>query len=480
MTLRNRALMASLALAGALGGLAVGVAAGRRDPASLLLLVALVGLALVLLFQQLQFDTLCVWIVATGLAYPLLNIEATNSPLSFDRIVIAGLASWLVLRPTGRPWSRSARWLGAALVCLVVSYGIRAAFTDTYGNFVVLPGNARHYALNTWFDAIVAPVALYFVVGQFAYTRARCRRLALAMAVAGALLGAIGVAEEIFGFELASLSGGTLRVDASIDVVRNSGPYGVPETYALVLLVCLALTLWWTLDVGRRAWGWGVAAMALEVSGLAVTLFRAALLAAVLIFVAGLGLRPGRALRLITITIAIGLAVAFSVSQLTSANPVLQARVSNTENISGRFATYQQSLKIFTLEPLTGVGIGQFETAQNHVPVTIVGDVRAVTSPHSTFLGLLAEQGVVGLIPLLAAVAAAWALLRELRRRGREPSDIRLWACLVGASLAYLVMSGTLTMLPYGPSNAFFAIALGMAAARTNVLADPDEETLSP
>jgi hypothetical protein len=37
--------------------------------------------------------------------------------------------------------------------------------------------------------------------------------------------------------------------------------------------------------------------------------------------------------------------------------------------------------------------------------------------------------------------------------------------------IAYLIMSLTLTMLPYEPSNAFFAAFLGAASARVDTLA---------
>jgi O-antigen ligase len=470
MTLRARFLDAFLLIAGALACVAAGMASARRDSLALLLLTGLVGLAVVLIFDQLKFETLVGWIVLTGLVYPFLSIGATHGLLSFDRVVIGGMASWLVLRPSDRTWSPAARWMALALVWLLVSFGVRAALTTSFGSFPVDETNAGHEALNTWLDAIALPVALFFIVAQFADTLARCRRIAVGMAVAGSVLGFLGVAEKLAGFQLASLSGGEARVDDVLHIVRVSGPYPVPETYAMVLLVCLAATLWWTLDRRRPAYALGATAMALEVSGLAVTLFRAALLGAILIFVAGLGLRPGRGLRLIAITLAVGGLTLLAISQLSSSDAVGE-RVQNTENISGRFATYQQSLRIFALAPVTGAGVGQFVNAQSYVPVTVVSGVKAVTSAHSSFLGLLAEQGAVGILPLLACVLAGWRLLAELRRRSREHADVLLWSCLVGASLAYLVMSGTLSMLPYGPSNAFFAIALGMAAARVNELA---------
>jgi O-antigen ligase len=153
-------------------------------------------------------------------------------------------------------------------------------------------------------------------------------------------------------------------------------------------------------------------------------------------------------------------------------NRVLEQRIANTENINGRFAAYRQGAEIFARHPLVGVGVNQFANAQADVSVTVVAGVQAAEHPHSTFVGTLGEQGIVGFLPVVFVVYAIMRLLGELRRRARGDPDVSLWGCLVGASLAYLVMSLTLAMLPYGPSNAFFAILLGVAAARSATLGD--------
>jgi O-antigen ligase len=273
----------------------------------------------------------------------------------------------------------------------------------------------------------------------------------------------------VTGFELASLSGGSPRFDPDIGLVRVSGPYPVPEVYCVVLLICLALTLWWMLERGRPAYVWGAAAIGLEVAGISVTLFRAALIGVILILVAGFGVRPKRLARLLVVVLTVGVVLVLAAAPLQS-NDVVAARLQNTENIKGRLATYEQSLAVFEHEPLTGVGVGQFVNSQAFVAPLVVGGIEAVPSPHSSFFGLLAEQGVLGLVPFLLCLLAAWGLLAELRRRATERADVLLWSCLVGAALAYLIMSLTLTMLPYGPSNAFLAVALGIAAARTRAL----------
>jgi hypothetical protein len=85
---------------------------------------------------------------------------------------------------------------------------------------------------------------------------------------------------------------------------------------------------------------------------------------------------------------------------------------------------------------------------------------------------LLAEQGIVGLLPLLVLSFAVWQLIAAFRLfsfRSREAT--LLLGVVAGASLGYLIMSLTLTMLPYEASNTFFAALLGAACGRLDAIA---------
>jgi hypothetical protein len=77
---------------------------------------------------------------------------------------------------------------------------------------------------------------------------------------------------------------------------------------------------------------------------------------------------------------------------------------------------------------------------------------------------------LVGVLPLLVVSYAIWKLVRDFRRAGLRHDDVVLGATLTGAATAFLIMSLTLTMLPYEPSNTFFAALLGAASARLDLL----------
>jgi O-antigen ligase len=285
--------------------------------------------------------------------------------------------------------------------------------------------------------------------------------------VAGGILAGIGIAERIFGFELATLTGGNVRFDAAIDQTRISGPYPAPEPYALSLLICFAATLY-VIASRRGARGhllaWGIAT--LQVVGIALSLFRAAWIGAILVLIASIGVRPGRFGRAFGVT-AVVLAIAFAAASGLQQNKTFATRTHNTDNIYGRLATYEQGLAIFGSAPVFGIGVNDYNTVSQKLPPKTVHGVQSVTFPHSSYVGTLAEQGIFGFAPLLFLTYGVWRLIRGIRREAFGDHDLSvLTGTVTAAALAYLVMSLSLTMLPYGPSNSFFAVFLAVVAAR--------------
>jgi O-antigen ligase/polysaccharide polymerase Wzy-like membrane protein len=441
--------------------LGVGAAVAHASLVSLVLAAAVAGIGVSLVFAELRLRVLVVWIVVAPLAYPFLRWPAEESLLTFDRIWLGALLGLVLLaQRTARP-GRPSRLLGAALLWLVVSYGVRAATSPS-----VLP------SLETWVDGILLPALLFAAVRECASSERDCRRLFGALAAGGLVLAAIGLAERAWGFELASRSGGVPRFDPSIGLVRISGPYDVPEPYALALLACLAGTLAWTqLRSGGARWV-GTAIVVAELAAIGFTFFRAAWIGALVIVALGLGLRPRQALRAIAVC-ALLACVALAGALAFGNNQTVSTRVGDTANVYARFATYEQGIEIFREAPLVGVGVGEFSRAQVGRATRAVEGVDGLDHPHSSFVALLAEQGIVGFLPLVALTIFAGLLLRRFRGAARSRCDVLLAAAALGGAFAYLAMSASLTMLPYGPSNAFVAVLMGMAAARLDSSAGP-------
>jgi O-antigen ligase len=323
--------------------------------------------------------------------------------------------------------------------------------------------------VETWFDGVVLPAVVFLAVSRYAVTLDRVQRLAASLMVAGGILGAIGLAERVFGFELATLSGGQVRQEAEFGLTRVSGPYPVPEPYALALVMCLAATLYWTQTQRRGLAMWGIVFAALEVGGISFSLFRAAWIAGLLVFIGALGIRPRRFGRTLAVTAVVAALAGGATTQLQH-NQAFEERTQNTSNIYGRLATYQEGVTIFQGAPLAGIGVDNYHQIALERKPTVYHRIAAVNWPHSSYIGVLAEQGLLGFIPLLLASLGAWFMIRRLRSLAITREDGILAGALAGAGAGYMIMSLTLTMLPYEPSNAFFALLLGMGAARLNAI----------
>jgi O-antigen ligase len=434
---------------------------------ALLLLGALVAGSFLVMFLYLGSSAVLVWPVAATGGY-LLQVPRGHVVLTFDRVWIFGLLAYIAVSGRRMPRTPATRLLVSALFILVASFGLRA-LTTSVGTEPV----------KVWVDSIVLPAVLFVACERYCLPGAdRGRRLAGSLMIAGGILGLIGIAERLWGFELATLSGGSARFDAAIDTTRVSGPYPAPEPYALTLAICLAATLYWvnTRSRGSRS-GWGLALVGVQGTAIALALFRAGWLAAILVVIAAFGYRPGRFGRTFAVVGLVGV-VALAASLQLQSNSTVSERLNNTENIKQRLAIYKQGIEIFRTAPVFGVGVDQYNAvAQNRPPATVSG-VESQPWPHSTYFGALAEQGIVGFIPVLLLSYAVWrviAALRALSFRSREAT--LLLGAVTGAALAYFVMSLTLTMLPYEASNTFFFAFLGGASGRLDAL---ERETQPP
>jgi O-antigen ligase len=438
-----------------------------RTPA-LLLMAALVGGTFLTVFVFLGSSAVVIWPVAATIGY-LWQLPRSQPIITFDRVWIGGLLAYIALTP--RPVARTpaTRLLRACLLLIVLTFGLRALTTS-----LSISGPLR-----TWVDAIVLPALLFVACERYClHGPNRVRRLTGALMIAGGVLAVIGIAERIWGFELATVTGGSIRFDQGIDQTRISGPYPAPEPYALSLLICLAATLYWILSRPRGSRiVWALALAGIQLTAVGLALFRAGWIGALLVIAASIGLRPGRFGRTFAVVGLVGILALAGTSQLGQ-NKTVSTRLNDTENVYGRLATYEQGLEIFRSAPLFGIGVNQYHAVAETRPPTTVAGVQAVSYPHSSYVGLLAEQGIVGFLPFIFLSYAVWRLIGALRTAsfGNRRAAL-LMATVAGAALGYLIMSLTLTMLPYGPPNAFFAVFLGAASGYLDTLASENRKS---
>jgi O-antigen ligase len=430
------------------------VARGGRPAAIVLAAAALAALAIP--FSHLGHKALWVWLLAMPLAYPFLRYPHGKTVVSFDRVWVGAMVLVVLVTATrATPRQGAGRMMQVTLGVLLVTFGIRAALTPS----------STITQIELWIDALCVPFGLFLVTRSVVSSTARLRQLMGFVTAAGVIIALIGLAELVFGFELATFSGGQRRYDAAIGLTRVAGPFSAPEPYALALLGTLAATLTWLRM--RRVPGWfGTSLILIQAAAIALSYFRAAWIGLAIVLIAGTVAGTHSRVRRAAL-IGFGVALAYvGVAVLQHDLAVVHTRVSNVANVYGRLAAYRQGLNLFAGHPLFGVGVGQYMKAAEAAPPVVIHGYAAVDDPHSSYVSTLAEQGVVGFLPLLAVGVAAWWLIRALRRRAAGPVDLVLARNVGGAALGYLVMSLTLTMITYEPSNAIFAVLFGAVAAR--------------
>ena len=434
-----------------------GIAATGHGRLPHLVLAAEAGAALFIIVWRFGLAALAVWAVLSPILYPFLRVPSDHPIVTFDRVWVLAALSLILLTRRRAPVAGATRLLLLLFGLLAITYGVRAMTTTG--------PNLGFDAKLLWLDAVVVPLILFAAASKLVVTSGQALRVAGALALGGVVLACIGLAEKVAGFELATYSGGSVRVDAGL--LRISGPYPAPEPYALALLIALAATLYWV--QARRAYLIGSVALALEILAIGFTFFRTAWIAGVFVVVVSL-MRPGRHARTILILAYIAAIAGIAFGQLEQSRQ-FSARVHNTQNVNARLATYDQAISIFRSKPLFGVGIDQYVNVASQLPTTAVNGVGSVDYPHDSYLGVLAETGVVGLVPLVAATIGVWLVLKRMRRRMRVGTDAMLATSATAAALAYLLMSLPLYMFTYSPSNAAFALLLGTACGRLGAVA---------
>ena len=177
-----------------------------------------------------------------------------------------------------------------------------------------------------------------------------------------------------------------------------------------------------------------------------------------------LGLRATRTLFADGGRAALALTAATLVAALVAAllAPVLLDALGRDPTLTGRTGVWRHYLATIGSRPLTGFGTGMFSTPSTlNVAVggTVPGQERAALhSPHSLYLGLLGETGVVGVAAFLLACLHL-AFVAPFRTVSR-------WLDLAGAlTFAILVAGIAETRDGYAPGVATVALIAARAAA---------------
>jgi O-antigen ligase len=137
-----------------------------------------------------------------------------------------------------------------------------------------------------------------------------------------------------------------------------------------------------------------------------------------------------------------------TVGAFAASHPGALARITDLGGgTSGRNDLWRVGWQVFSGHPLVGVGIGNFQVVEAHYVLTpgSISRIAYLTDVpyfvHNTYLQLLAESGMIGLLGFLlvtgACMRAAWLAAARFDRLGRADY----------ADLARAVLMGTIGML---------------------------------
>ncbi|MGA9874549.1 MAG: O-antigen ligase family protein [Solirubrobacteraceae bacterium] len=407
---------------------------------------AVVGMA----FAILVFADLAAGFAVLGLL-SFLEVLPTSGGLSLAKAAGLVLAvAWLArfsTRQHGRDFFTEYAWLTWAIIAFLAWAALTLLWATDTGNGI---SAISRYVPNM----LLLPIA---------YMAIRTRRdllLVLIVIVAGAVIAAS------FGI-LEPPSSTVVQEGAE----RVTGTIGDPNELAAALLLGLGLGAGLALSRGRASVLrlWGAVAIPICIAGIFLSLSRGGLIALGALLVAGTFL-AGRWRRLmvgiLVVIVAGGVLYFTQIASLPA-----RERVTTSAGGSGRSDLWTVGWRMVRAHPLEGVGVGNFQVVSaNYVlqPGVITrAELIFSSAPkiaHNTYLEVLSEMGVPGLLLFMLIVVGSLACVLRAARVWSARGDVGMEAlarsvllALIGMLVADFFISQTYnkllwTMLALGPA----------------------------
>lgn len=326
-------------------------------------------------------------------------------------------------------------------------------------------------------------LGVYLLVSLLAWSPRVLRRGVWALVASGALLGAIVLVQSATG-NLRNEYLGLARIKyaqiyGSVLEPRLAGPLGDPNFFAQVLVMLVPLALFTAWEARRAtARAFAVAAAALVTAAAILTYSRGGALA--LGGVLALSLLSRRA-RLREVSAGLGLLAlllllvpAGFTRRLETISQILPGQ---EEEVLKPDSSFEQrklltavAWRMFLDRPLLGVGVGNYTVHFDDYAEEVGSVAREYEGlgerhyPHSLYLEVAAETGLVGLVAFAAVLLAAFSSLHRARGAFRGGGDPRLASFCRAFEIAlagYLVTS----LFLHGDFARYLWMLFGFAAA---------------
>ena len=459
---------------------AVGAITGGAALAALVVTFAMatnvrvgVGLMVAICFMAIALVSLP-WAIALwlGMGFVAGSFPALYPALSAAAFgLVIGWLGELIRTPSTESAGTNRRWIYVLTPALAMWLLLTLAWAED-------PVLARGQWV-TWARALV----VFFIIATTVRKPEHVRLLVgafVAGAVASIVLGLLGV-----------VGSAAVQASGALEEGRLTGGAGDPNLLAAGLVPGLVLAAA-LVTVSRRPLprSLAIAAIPVMVIGMVLTQSRGAFIALGAMFVAALLFTTGKRVHVLLagVGIVVVLAAAFA------AYPDALTRVTGDsageagageKGGSGRSDLWTVAWRVAKDHPVAGVGLENYQVvAPEYVRepgkltfVDLISDKPHVV--HNTYLGLLAECGVIGLALFVALVLAALNSARRAAQRFRQAGNVSQWVLAQSVLIAAIGMLTAVFFLSDGSDPRLWVLlalapALGSASEPPQSGDEPD------
>ena len=457
-----------------------------RQPLLVVVGVLAVPLAIAIISQPAIATLIVIFVLYTNAAVVAVKFHGVPFIVgaSYIILLIIPLANYLVIR-------RQKLVINPVLPLIFIFLAIQV--------FGALASKDIGLAMPRLVEFVYEGIALYFLFTNVVRTPERLRQVIWVLLIAGAIMGGIPFYQQITqtfdnnygGFAQITSTGfntGESTLQGEVRQPRLAGAIGEQNRYAqiMLMLVPLGLFRFWG-EQSKRLRVLALVATGLIALGVVLAFSRGAAVGFVLMLLIMVFLRLIRPYQFVIFVLGAVLVLAAlpqysqrlasiqSVSAFVSEGGAIGAGEPDGA-IKGRVTEMLAAALVFADHPVIGVGPGMFKYYAQEYANNML-DIRTLTGTreaHSLYLGIVAENGALGLICFLAILYLTLRNLARTRQRWaqKRPELANMATGFMLAIISYMT-TGIFLHLSY---VRYFWLMLALAGAASYVAGNPAGE----
>jgi O-antigen ligase len=302
---------------------------------------------------------------------------------------------------------------------------------------------------------------LYYICAFGPLERLSPRHVSAALMGSASVVGAMGIVEHYRYWTLwGNGDDPLLVVDGPPRIVATlSQPAVLGAFFGAAIVTATAILVWnGPRSLRRLAW----VTLALTLPALLFTFTRGGIVATIVVASVLIAARPQARVIAAAVTLSAVLFAALNWSEISSSS-IYQQRAADIVNIRGREIQAQAALALIEKRPVLGWGYGRYDEVKNHLDL----DTGAIPeqslyyyTSHNTFLTILVELGVVGLV--LAFLPWLLVVSQTALRLTSMPYPLWFTSSLLGIIAVFVLTAFTTDMrfFSFVPALAWIAVGL--------------------